>query len=483
MTENGVTPGDRVALFMGNNINHVANWFGAAMCGAIPASVNSFMRDTALAHVIGRISPKVIVCEPEYLTVFASATKHSNYEGVLATSGSTSDLEGVKGAVVPLEGWLDGSVDFEPYASEPWEPGGILLTSGTTGPSKGILCPHNMLISCAESFSAIMDYQEDDIIHGPSPMFYGNTWLNGVLGSLVAGAHTVFVERFSASNYWREIQDWKVTKGSLVGIMAPVLLQQAPCEEELDNTLKRVIIVPSATSYHAEFRSRFQVEISTLMGTTDMGAWAAVLPSMTDAPPDSVGQVMPEWEVELHNENDEPVAIGEVGEAVLRPKKPYIGSLGYINDAAATMKSWRNLWFHTNDLLRQDSDGWFYFVDRVGDKIRRSGQNISAFEVEQVMLTHPDVVEVAVFGVPGEFADDDVMATLVLRDSSANLEKVAIYVEERIAYYAVPRYWDTCAELPKSATMKVQKTALKSAGITKTTWDRGSVKFKSLVHD
>jgi crotonobetaine/carnitine-CoA ligase len=168
------------------------------------------------------------------------------------------------------------------------------------------------------------------------------------------------------------------------------------------------------------------------------------------------------------------VGAGQPGELLARPRRPHILPLGYYGDPEATISSWRDLWFHTGDVMMRGSDGWFHFVDRKKDALRRFGENISSFEVETVLEAHPDVTEAAVFAVPSELSEDEVMAVVVTAPGAElSAGQLWAYCEGALPYYAVPRYLDFRAELPRTSTAKVQKARLRLDGVTATTADRG----------
>ena len=178
------------------------------------------------------------------------------------------------------------------------------------------------------------------------------------------------------------------------------------------------------------------------------------------------------YEAQLHNADGFEVALGEVGELVVRPTEPSIMADGYLGMPEATLESRRNLWFHTGDRLRQDADGYHYFVGRTTDSIRRRGENISAFEVEEVVKLHPDVLDAAAFGVPSDLTEEDLMATVVVRPGcTIDPATLAEFCALRAARHMVPRFFDFVDDLPRTPTEKIRKDVLRDRGITPTTWD------------
>jgi crotonobetaine/carnitine-CoA ligase len=199
--------------------------------------------------------------------------------------------------------------------------------------------------------------------------------------------------------------------------------------------------------------------------------------------PGMAGHVLDDFfEVQVVNaKTDVPVPQGEIGEIVVRPKVPSCFNQGYYRMPEITVEAWRNLWFHSGDAGRFDEQGRLYYADRIKDRIRRRGENISSFEIEQVLNDHPDVNESAVVGirVEGAGGEDEVKAYIVT-DGGGDIDNVALldYCVEQIPRFAVPRYIEAVEALAKTATGKIQKEPLRQAGITNRTWDRESVGYK-----
>jgi crotonobetaine/carnitine-CoA ligase len=221
-----------------------------------------------------------------------------------------------------------------------------------------------------------------------------------------------------------------------------------------------------------EFESRFGLRLVELYGSTDAGV---PVYERLDQPrrPGSCGKPIAAYDVRLFDANDCEVEPGSVGEIVVRPNEPGLIAGGYFGMPEETLASWRNLWFHTGDLARADQDGYLYFVGRLKDAIRRRGENVSAFEVEEVVKAHPDVLDAAAYGVPSELTEDDVMVAVVPRPGRTVVcEDLIAFCTDKMAAYMVPRYVDLVDDLPRTPTEKVEKQSLVARGVTATTWDR-----------
>jgi crotonobetaine/carnitine-CoA ligase len=379
---------------------------------------------------------------------------------------------GEGGTGVAFDEFLEGADPVEPAAGEPWDLAGIYFTSGTTGPSKGVMWSHNMGLYMSESSTFIMDYKPDDVLFTCLPLFHANALFVSFLAAVRYRARVVVAERFSASQFWRQVAESGATTVNLLGAMAPILWRQEPSEWEQAHTVRLALVVPAPVEHFDEFERRFNLKCTELYGLTDANIPLGI--PAGEQRPGSCGVPVPGWECMVVDEHDEPVPANTPGELVVRPTLPFIGQLGYWRMPEQTVEAWRNLWFHTGDLVRQDEEGWFYFLDRSKDAIRRSGENISSFEVEQVLLSHPAVFEAAVYAVPAEMSEDEVMAAVVLEPGKeVTAAEILAWCEPRLAYFAVPRYVDIRSALPKTQTEKVQKQVLRSEGVSTNTFDRG----------
>jgi crotonobetaine/carnitine-CoA ligase len=256
----------------------------------------------------------------------------------------------------------------------------------------------------------------------------------------------------------------------------PALLWQAPRRAVERGHGLRVIYTAPMPENRLEFERRFSAPLVTTYGLTDASILTA---SRVDGASrgGSCGRALDDWEIQVVDDRDEPVAVGQSGELVARPRLPYIGGLGYWRRAEETVAAWRNLWFHTGDLVRQDEEDYFYFLDRKKDSIRKAGENISSLEVEDVVRGFARVSDAAVFAVPSDLGEDDVMALVTVDgEDRIDFKDIRTYCSERLPYFAVPRYWERTDELPRTETLRVRKAELRNRGVTCETWDAGPVR-------
>ena len=258
--------------------------------------------------------------------------------------------------------------------------------------------------------------------------------------------------------------------------MTPILWNRDGGAAERGTRRAALAFVVPAPPNLAEFEARFGLTVTEAFGLTDAGVPIGV-PHGVERPPGSCGRAQPDWECRVVDELDNDVAADVVGELVVRPRLPYLSQLGYWNRPDATVSARRNFWFHTGDLFRMDAGGWFHFVDRAKDAIRRSGENVSGFEVEQVLNAHPKIAEAAVFAVPSDLAEDEVMAALLLEeDAVLPWDELLEFCRSRLPYFAVPRYLEVMEEFPRTGTAKVRKADLRQRGVTSSTFDAGPVR-------
>jgi crotonobetaine/carnitine-CoA ligase len=293
--------------------------------------------------------------------------------------------------------------------------------------------------------------------------------------TLVAGATLVIGQRFSASGFWGDVAAAEATITYLLGAIVDILMRQPSGDHDRSHNL-RTALAPSTTANLAEgFFDRFGVRLVDAYGSTETNFVLGA--PLTAQRPGYMGQVIDGFDAKVVDQADNAVPDGTPGELILRPHEPFSFSTGYFEQPDKTVEAWRNLWFHTGDRVVREPDGYFRFIDRLTDSIRRRGENFSSYEVEQAVLSHPEVSAAAVFPVRSELGDDEVMACVVLKGSPVDPVDLIRHCELQLAYFALPRYLDFVTELPLTETGKVQKTALRERGVTATTWDRVAVGY------
>ena len=424
----GVRKGDVVPVLLPNGRDFVITWLGLCRLGAISCLVNTAFRGPALAHALGVTGARLVIAHPDFAPHVAE---------VAATA--LPDLQHTVLAGSELAA-VDGDPATLPAAAghSPTDPAMILFTSGTTGWSKGCTLSHRYTLRQAELMAQHLCFRTDDVFYCPFPLFHIDAMVLTVGPALVLGTTAAIGERFSVSGFWPEVRRFGATVFDFMGATLTMLHKQAPQPDDGDNRVRLAWGVP-VPEWADEFEARFGLQLVELYGSTDAG-----LPMYhpVDVPrrPGSCGTVIDAYDVRLLDPDGFEVAVGEVGELVVRPNEPSIMSDGYFGMPEATVASRRNLWFHTGDLLRRDADGFFSFVGRTSDSIRRRGENISAFEVEEVVKLHPAVLDAAAYGVPSELTEDDVMVAVVARPGeTVDPADLAAFCGDRMARHMVRR--------------------------------------------
>jgi crotonobetaine/carnitine-CoA ligase len=236
--------------------------------------------------------------------------------------------------------------------------------------------------------------------------------------------------------------------------------------------MRVVIGGPASEKIYEAFESRFGAKIIEFYGSTELGAPA--MNQLSNRKPGSCGRIHPDFAVKIVDDDGVDVEVNMPGEILARPLQPYSMMLEYYKMLEKTVEAWKDIWFHTGDCGRIDADGFLHFVDRKKDALRRRGENISSFEVEKVINSHPSVAESAVYAAKSELVEDDeVMVSLALKtEKSLSHEELIAFCQERMAYFMIPRYIRFMDSLPRNASLRVEKFKLREEGITHDTWDR-----------
>ena len=460
----GLARGDTCVVMLDNHVEYAITTVALAYLGAIEISVNTAYQGTILNSLLAESSARLIVCETGYMATLEAALSAISPDHDVAWV--VNGLEGPSPGA-SLADLIRTAAPCAPELLEPWDPACVIYTSGTTGGSKGVLCSnrHALEFACGPQW-----VDSTDVVLISLPLFHiGGKWA-GLLASLAAGATAFIVERFSASRFWSDVDDHRCTQTMLLGSTVRFLASSEPQQDDATHTLKKVVMGPVPLDVE-QLSERFGFTVGTCYALTE-GTNPIQAPYGTVDKRSGCGKPRAGFEVRLVDENDCDVPTGETGEVVLRGG-PWSTMLGYWKRDDATVAAWRNLWLHTGDLLRQDSNGNFHYVGRRHDVIRRRGENISAVEVEQEIEQHPTVRECAVIGVEDEQGDQAVMAYVTLRNSGDFSEiDLFEFLASRLPYFMLPRFVEVLSDLPRTPTDKIAKPALRAQGRDASrTWD------------
>jgi carnitine-CoA ligase len=474
----GVRPGDTVVTMLDNNIDAVTAAMATARLGAIAVPVNTAYRGEFLRHQVADAAAAVVIAEPDYADrVLSVSDGLPDLRAVVRRADGPATDSGGRVATLGLDELLEAANDeLRAPVARPKDVAMLIYTAGTTGPSKGCMVSHNYAVNVARQFLDVVTRRPDEPSWTPLPLFHYNAWTCTVLATMLLGGRASIAPRFSLSGFWPEIER---TGARMAGLLGPMvnLIAQAADTEAMRRCRGQLRVVQSAPFTPEDIRvwkERFGV---ALAGTSVFGLTESCIitthPLDQEAPPGSSGRQNNSFDVRIFDDNDCEVPTGTPGEIVVRPKRPHVMFEGYWRRPEATTALMRNLWFHTGDIGKFDDEGFFYFVDRKKDYLRRRGENISSFEMENAFLQHPDVAEVAVHAVPSDVTEDDVKVTAVLRDGAVlTPEELCAWSVDRLPYFAVPRYVEFRLALPRNPVGRVLKYELRSDGVTEQTWDR-----------
>lgn len=484
--EFGIAPGEAVAAYVENCPEFTDVWFATTMTGPLFVPINTAYRGDFLLHQLRDCGARLVITDTELAPRVAEvAADCPDLEAVMVrpdADGALPELElppGVRLLSTTELREADGARLRAPGTVAWNRPAAIMYTSGTTGPSKGVVLTQQYLGVAAEVIVGSRGNDvANDVIYGPVPLFHFSGMLSVVLAGTVAGATGVLDRRFSLSRTWDRVREHDATIVNFVGSMILMLWNLPPEPGDADLPFHTLGGAPIPPALHRAIEERYRCKVVTMYGLTE--AFPLAITGFGDAAvPGAAGRPNPMFDVRVVDDDDCEVAAEEVGEIICRPRRPHVMSEGYYKQPAANAAQMKNLYFHTGDFGRFDEAGYLHFVDRKKDAIRRRGENVSSFEVERSILTHPDVADAAVYAVPSEFAEDDVMVAVVAKaDSELDVTDLMTHCVAKLPFFAVPRYVRLVEDLPRNAVGRVLKYRLRDEGVTADTWDREAAGFE-----
>ena len=461
----GVQQGETVHTWLPNGPDAIRTWLALNYLGAVYVPLNVSYRGRILEHAISLTGARLIIAHAALIDRLVGIVR-SKLTDIIVIDGEGVSVPGL--VRHPASALDPETFELRPPEREimPWDLQSVIYTSGTTGPSKGVMSSYLQLYSGGNAAN-LTDSNDRQLIN--LPLFHmGGT--GGVYTMLARGASVVIVDAFQIGQFWSVVDAHAVTYVVLLGGMATLLVKKPTAESDSQHALRKVLMVPLLEDAPA-FSKRFKVDVYTTFNMTET-SWP-IVSGLNPTPLGTCGKVRAGIEARVVDENDCEVASGEIGELMVRADRPWSMNSGYFGNPEATARAWRNGWFHTGDAFRRDADGNFFFVDRMKDAIRRRGENISSFEVEAEVGSHPSVQECAVVAVPSELGEDEVLVALVAQPGvEIDPKQLIEYLIPRMAHFMVPRYVRIVLELPKTPTQKVQKHLIRGEGVTADTWDR-----------
>ena len=483
----GLTAGDRILGLLTNSKEFMITMIATHKLRAVFVPVNTELRGGFLEHQIINSSPRIIVVDDNLMGRFSSFDpSETGIETVVGVGDESSpDISklGLLAEVsqVRMDSLLDTTPNTEKLADpSPSDVCTIMYTSGTTGPSKGVLMPQGHCYLFALGIVAAMELTEQDRYFCCMPLFHANGLFMQVYASLLAGSSCHVTKRFSVTDWLNIVREENITVTNALGVMPEFIFRSPPSPNDRDHKMTRILAIPVAEEWGVAMQERFGVKLRQGFGMTEVNMVAysdlddPVMSGCAGPPLSDFFEVIiadPDSDVELPRD--------QVGEILVRPKIPFCFNVGYFKMPDKTVEAWRNLWFHTGDAGRMDSEGRLFFVDRIKDRIRRRGENISSYELEQTLNEFPGVIESAAVGlrVPGAGGEDEIKAVIAINGPSPDPEAFLDWCVPRMPRHTVPRYLEFVAELDKTASGKIRKQAIRDAGVTENTWDRESIGY------
>lgn len=475
LLQRGIGKGAHVSMLMQNSPEQVLAYFALGKIGAVVVPINTAARGAMLEYYLVNSDSVALLVDREFLDeVLSLGCCGQVADTFVLNSPGTAAAPGRDGMRFHDFTELLGGNSESPAVDVSFsDVAALMYTSGTTGPSKGNIFSQIHSLNFATPLVGPLGYRSEDIYHIPLPLFHAASFNHALLVMLLVEGSVALSKRLSMSQFWTEVRTSRATRSMLMSV-GEFLLRQPPSPQDREHELRTAIAVPMPADFQV-FEERFGVRLAQAYGLTD--CCLPLSQSLSDPPAKrmSIGRPVPGCQVRLVDDLDRDVPPGAVGEIVIRKDDmPFAVAGGYYKMPEATLAVTRNLWFHTGDRARMDEDGYFYFVDRKKDAIRRHGENISTFEVETLISRHPALMEVAAYPVRSETVEDDVAISIIIAPgNSVSAAELFEYCRQHLPHYMVPRFIDIRSELPRTSTHKVRKQELRAYVETNTSavWD------------
>ena len=456
----GVGPGDRVASLLFNTPELPLLWFALAKRGAVLVPLNTALKGEILRYELTDSSPKAVVVDRRLWSVY-EPERSALGRPLEWRVGSPASEAPSTDDVPTFDALVETAGSPPPVAVRPSDPIAIMYTSGTTGPPKGAIIPHRKQIVTPREIGRRSRLAPDSVLFTALPLFHCNAQEMTLLTALLYDVTAAFDERFRASNYWESASAMGATHVSLLISMVNVLFKQPEKPTDRTHSVRTALTAGATKAIWPEFERRFGLTIVELYGMTECGCTTLMNPPNAIRV-GSVGLPLDFVEADVVDDDDRPVGTDVRGELVVRSRAPYTMFLGYWGKPEKTVESWRNLWFHTGDFVTRDADGYYYFVDRKKDVIRRRGENLAPYDVETVLNRHPAVFESVVVGIPSPLGEEDVKAFVQLKPNvPADPKELFEFLAARLPFFMVPQRIEFLEEIPKTANQKSQRYRLR----------------------
>ncbi len=476
--------GKGVAIFMDNSPRVYDVIFGLQKIGMYAVPVNTSLRGDGMLYILNHCDAEFLVIDEAYTDRLERIQDQLTNIRTIIVNPAEED----PGTIPANQHTLD-----EAYQESPSDPGIgynkddiciITYTSGTTGLPKGVVYRYRK--SGIKLFSLISHilWRQSDIMYTCMPLFHANALLVTSTSALHVGATVALDKKFSASRFWESIRRYDATTFNTIGAMIPILLKQPEKPTDNQNRGRCIISAACTPALWQTFEKRYGIRIYETYGSVDGGG--KTIMNLGTAPVGSIGKPTMKIRYRLVDDNMNDVADGEPGELIFpAPRKKAAGvGVEYYKNEKATSEKQSSDWIRTGDVMRRDKKGYLYFVGRNTESMRIKGENVSAYEVEQILQKHPAILEAAVYAVPSELAEDEIMCSLTLVEGSKITEaELVAYAADNLAKFAVPRYVRIVDEFEKTETHRIKKKPLEAAGVVPGTYDASRKAFRTEGND
>jgi len=466
----GAGKGKGVAIIMGNCPQYLDVYIGSQKIGMYSIPINTSLRGDSLLYILNHSDAEFIVIDEEFLDAYNKiADKLEQKKTVIVNRSAPGSSHSLPKGMLPLSHAYAESSQKPNVKYDKNDVCFILYTSGTTGLPKGVMYRYGKTTLKLLSIPAYALYRQSDILYTCLPLFHGNALWLCVTQAMHRGCKVVLARKFSASRFWDEIRKYNVTAFNTIGAMIPILMKQPPKENDNVNNVRFTLSAACPVDEWEKFEKRFGIKIYEAYGSVDGGGKSIM--NLGNAPVGSIGKPAPNTVYRLVDNEGNDVPDGTPGQLIFesRGKKK---SVEYFKNEKASNEKLKGGWIHTGDLVRRDKNGYLYFVGRNAEFMRIKGENVSAYEVEHTIQKHPSVLEAAVYAVPSELAEDEIMASVSLVEGHALKESDLVEsLKEDLAKFAVPRFVRIVKEFPKTETQRIIKKELEKLGVVAGTYD------------